>query len=200
MAIDMNRLPEEGMNTSSLYAPLFGPAYYYFPGDSMWCFTTNRLMITLQPFIFESCDNTINYELGLGVIDSDFCQHLGCVGGIGYDGRTNLNLVYSRKNSVECGTLAIHYPPLQNSNGLLTNKSFTLYPNPTNNLVTISTATANSPYKVVIINAMGQTVKPYQTFTNQASIDVSDLPDGVYNFCIVTETGPTVNEKVVIIH
>ena len=50
-----------------------------------------------------------------------------------------------------------------------------IYPNPTSGLVTISDISGISTIKIT--NSVGQVVK---TFAAQTSIDISDLPKGIY--------------------
>ena len=73
--------------------------------------------------------------------------------------------------------------------------SLTIYPNPTTDVVTISTK-ANS-LNVVMINANGSIVKQANVIGNTTQLTVNDLASGTYLLRITTEAGTTVKQVVV---
>jgi hypothetical protein len=73
-----------------------------------------------------------------------------------------------------------------------------IFPNPANEELTIQNDMY--PCSVSIINIMGQTIKTLQTNKQQETINVSNIPPGVYNVNITTESGYRENNKIVIMH
>jgi hypothetical protein len=73
-----------------------------------------------------------------------------------------------------------------------------IFPNPANDELTIQNDMY--PCSVSIINIMGQTIKTLQTNKQQETINVSNIPPGVYNVNITTESGYRENNKIVIMH
>ena len=72
--------------------------------------------------------------------------------------------------------------------------NFTIVPNPATNQVTISSAT---PFQSVeIINFLGQTVVSQSSVGNTATINVSNLNNGVYFVRVVFEDGGSVKKLV----
>jgi hypothetical protein len=70
---------------------------------------------------------------------------------------------------------------------------------PAANDLTIRTTTP-LPYTITIQNMIGQTVTTKHTTKEQETINVSNLPAGVYNVSITDESGNRYNDKVVIVH
>lgn len=73
--------------------------------------------------------------------------------------------------------------------------SFTVYPNPANDVINVSNA-VNAIEKVVITDMNGRVVKSVVLGVNEAQINISDLSKGVY-FLQATSNGASVTEKIV---
>ncbi|MFI5196659.1 MAG: T9SS type A sorting domain-containing protein, partial [Chitinophagales bacterium] len=190
----MNKLPE-------VY--VFGDqalTYYLFPSDTSYCFNGYSLKSNAT-FVFETCDDIATHKFGLGAVDSDFCQLPSpfCSGAIGPTATTYRHLVYYKKGGLSCGQ-PVNPNPSTVSNLSLKNLNFIFSPNPSNNILTITASNPGAIYKASVINMFGQTVKVFQPFIYQGSIDISNLSAGIYNVCIITETGVEKNERVVVIH
>jgi hypothetical protein len=63
-------------------------------------------------------------------------------------------------------------------------KSIRIYPNPTNDLLTITGI--NHSAKISIINALGEEVKRVTARTEKITIDVSDLASGIYTGVLIS--------------
>lgn len=73
--------------------------------------------------------------------------------------------------------------------------SFSVYPNPVSDRLTVSRETA-TPYTLSVCNALGQAVYTKEAAGNQ-EIDVSGFPGGIYFICIRTEKGMSAQKIVV---
>lgn len=73
------------------------------------------------------------------------------------------------------------------------NVTFSIYPNPANNLVNIKTDLSID--NIDVVNMLGQTVKTYTNITNK-SIDISTLNNGVY-FLNITAEGKTQSIRII---
>ena len=185
-AFIMNGLPEEkGQNL----------AYYYNPGDTSFCFLGKSIKSTVFN-LFEGCDNTFAYKIGLGILDSDYCPYCSVsIGGVG--AITSTTLIYYRKDGLSCGASQL---PLTIKNETGPISAVTLSPNPVNNVLTIHTTNDNTLRKYTIINAFGQLVKTTVSNGNQVIFDVTDLSPGVYYVNIVSEHTAVLNKKIVVVH
>jgi hypothetical protein len=74
--------------------------------------------------------------------------------------------------------------------------SFTLYPNPTDDRVTLVYSAWSEPVTVTMYNALGQQVSSMQLTGVQTDISLRDLPVGVYHFTLITSQGTT-TQKVI---
>ncbi len=174
---DISFIPEEKVNT--------GNYVFYYPNDTSHC-TTNPVYVVLNASFLSEDATPVYYKLGIGetsfsyVDDDDFIWESGAV-------------VYTNINGVSCANLSV---PKVN---VLAAEQVQLYPNPANDMLTIKT-NYSQPYAVSILNAMGQTLQTIYTSKQQEAINVSNIPAGVYNVCVLAADGSRVNNKVVIEH
>jgi hypothetical protein len=74
------------------------------------------------------------------------------------------------------------------------NSSVTIYPNPTQDIFSISANSIINRSTVTIFNSIGQRLK---TFSKDSSFfDISDLMSGIYYLKIETDQG-TISEKII---
>jgi hypothetical protein len=77
-------------------------------------------------------------------------------------------------------------------------ETFRVYPNPANDLVAVS-CESNKPYDVQLLNLMGQSLQSGRITNNICTLDVKELPSGVYVIRIAAQDGSQVlNRKLVI--
>ncbi|MCU0432220.1 MAG: T9SS type A sorting domain-containing protein [Bacteroidia bacterium] len=76
------------------------------------------------------------------------------------------------------------------------NTSFTLYPNPTDDRLTLVYQAWSEPVTVVMYNALGQQLSSFQLTGVQTEISLRDLPVGVYQLTLITAEG-TSTQKVI---
>ena len=180
----MNGLPEE--TTQNL-------SYYYDPSDTAHCIIA-PLITSKVALLFEGCDNTTHYKVGLGALDSDYCQI--CLSSPDYGAETFVQLIYSRKNGYPCGNppdLSVNNPP-QNT------PVFTLWPNPACDVFVINKLSDQQPYTYTVINTFGQIVKTIYSNSSNVIVSIKDLASGLYYVSIVSETGEKINKKILVIH
>lgn len=93
------------------------------------------------------------------------------------------------------------YSNIVTVNSLSQNKSnFTIYPNPTNGLITISNLTSSVDQEglnIEVINHIGKVVKQFKTQNPKLVIQISDLQKGLY-FIKITSSTDTVVKKIVL--
>jgi len=76
------------------------------------------------------------------------------------------------------------------------------FPNPANDMVTISTSQVLSSGELIVFNQAGKVVlnEKTNTQTNQMKIDVSVLPQGFYTIQILNDDKMSTPVKLVVIH
>lgn len=75
--------------------------------------------------------------------------------------------------------------------------NFNMYPNPTNNTITISPLTTESDALVEISNAVGQVVKAEKLNNSTLIISVEDIETGIYFVSVKSKTGKAVSKLIV---
>lgn len=73
-------------------------------------------------------------------------------------------------------------------------KEIKVYPNPTNNYITIDGISSEELKTITVIDVNGKKVS---AVLNNNQIDISGLPSGIYMLRIVTNEGTVLNEKIV---
>jgi hypothetical protein len=190
LLIDTNLMPEE-FHQSTIY--------YYFPNDTSYCtisplyeLQSNHELSGAQYIPpFESYNAPSIYKSPLGLLSSLSAYQDG--GGIVYAQK----LIYYNRSGSECGSILI--PPTSVKDINTDAHKIALFPSPAANDLTIRT-TNTLPYTITIQNMIGQTVTTKHTTKEQETINVSNLPAGVYNVSITDESGNRYNDKVVIVH
>lgn len=114
-------------------------------------------------------------------------------------GNGTVDYVITGYNAIGCPSAPVMVTVNVSSITALANKavdaSLNIYPNPTTDVITISTK-ANS-LQVVMINANGSIVKQANVVGNTTQLTVNDLASGTYLLRITTEAGTTVKQVVV---
>ena len=186
--IDTTLMPEEYKQANAIF---------YFPNDTDYCLASGKYRFENifegnTPFIpFEAGPTIREYKRGLGLVL--YYWH--------NDGEPNqtteTKLLYHNKSGTVCGSYVV--PRVTSVPQLLTNIYIELFPNPAAEELIIKTSKV-SFNSISIVNLFGQTVSTIQTNKAQTTIDVRNIPAGVYNLCISSESGERVNRKVSIIH
>ena len=184
-AINMTLLPEEYMQSLE---------YFYNAADTTFCAFGGRLTAK-EFYIFENCDNTVEYRFGLGMLDSDFCQMASCWPvDFPIDGETWFNLTYYRKSGTTCGypmTLSTpeKFPP--------EDKEYIVYPIPVGGLLYIRSNHAPIFGRIIISNILGQIYFAGDADQLGSGLDVTGWPDGVYVLAFESDTGVKCRKVVV---
>jgi hypothetical protein len=71
-----------------------------------------------------------------------------------------------------------------------------MYPNPTDDRLTIVYSAWSEPVTIVMYNALGQQVSSFQLTDVQTEISMRELPVGVYQLTLITPQGIT-SQKVI---
>jgi hypothetical protein len=79
-----------------------------------------------------------------------------------------------------------------------TNDNVSIYPNPATTSLQVSLAGTSEGSTLVITDMLGNAVKQLAVNSNQLSINVSELNEGIYNISISNKEG-TINKRVVIV-
>ena len=173
----------------------------YHPGDTSYCMTGTlwRLAGTmlhggaLYPTFWENNAPWIDYKMGLGLAKYTLESPPGL-----YRGDTEL--LYYNRSGISCGTYI--FPPVVTGvdDVHMASTQFSVLPNPARGSLTVTSEQAGS-YTITIINVMGQAVKTMDCAgATETTMDLSNLPAGMYNLHIVTGYGEQVNRKVVVVH
>ena len=72
-----------------------------------------------------------------------------------------------------------------------------IYPNPASKYLTITSETGNEPTRVRLVDPAGRKMKEYHTL-NSPTINISDIPDGLYILQITLSGGDQVTKKITI--
>jgi len=169
--IDTNHMPEESSYTGSYI--------FYFPNDSMYHSIAPAYTLVTPCYAFSGLGGfreTANYKLGIG-----------------------MTYYYEIDGNPEFESTTLSYFPVSVDNLHQKTLSYQIFPNPATDELTINTTSA-LPYTITLQNVLGQTVQTTHTTKQQQTINVSNLPAGVYNVCITDEGGNRYNDKVVIVH
>jgi bacillopeptidase F (M6 metalloprotease family) len=83
----------------------------------------------------------------------------------------------------------------ENSISELNETDFNLYPNPSNNKVTLYTTGDNNISNIEIYNNIGQKITSILEGASKTTIDVSDYPDGIYFMKINTNSKQIITNK-----
>jgi len=109
---------------------------------------------------------------------------------------TDQTLFYYYRNGSPCGT----YGQLNlGVESFVKDDQFQIFPNPAADELTIKT-TSTIPYTITLFNMLGQTVEAIQTTKQEQTINVANMPPGVYNVSIIDGGGNRYNDKVVVVH
>jgi len=174
------------------------PGYTYFGSDS-----TGKTTIQLyQPTVYDTLitervaysyinvvpPNTGTYTQGLGITAYNFCNDYDAsIYGYGYTEAWGMTAY--RKGNDTVGTLtpdsvlqatATTAPQPQ--------QQAKVYPNPANNYITVALKDIQQS-TITLNNLQGQLIKKENTNSNLTTIDISELPAGMYLLSITTETG-----------
>lgn len=87
-----------------------------------------------------------------------------------------------------------NYALITGINGLAVKNNISIYPNPTNGLVSIAAnLLTHENYSVTVYDSFGKLLLNVE---NTNTIDLSELNNGVYFISVITETGISVNKKI----
>jgi hypothetical protein len=152
---------------------------YVYEKVSLWLPST--VSIDSQPFVLSGTPSGGTYS-GHGVFGNMFYPNRAGVG--------THEITYTYNGT--CGDVVRCEIRVTYGTGVEENDEdteFSVYPNPTNGVVNFSV-----PCTVKVISLMSVTVRIQSTL--QESLDLSDLPSGVYQLLIYTEDGSTLERKV----
>jgi len=166
--------------------------YYYYPGDSSSCFVSNRYSIISGIVFntFEPCGTQEDYKIGDGNILNSICYNPP-------QDSYESQLYYSLKNGVACGNYVS--VPDQISNVPYTKFSINISPNPAANELNIKTNIVGA-LTCTLFNILGQPLISLQTSGPAETINVRDVPNGIYFLQTTSENGNTQTTRISIIH
>ena len=175
--------------------------YYYYPDDSSGCFKSPKYHKVFNPvLLYETGNPDTLIKSGFEMLHYTFFQTdpggLPC--GFIYIASSYDTNFYSYKSvipSISCGTM----DPLQIDAINSYNNTLLFSPNPATTTLTINTSFINS-YTFTLYNILGQAVLQTRSVLPQQTIDVSHLPDGIYEVVVQDEGGNRYYDKVVITH
>ncbi|WP_276133872.1 T9SS type A sorting domain-containing protein [Polluticoccus soli] len=184
LLLDTNYMPEEwGQKDIIRYNPL----------DTTFCETApayERLSINMQAdsslVTMEPCGYGYQYKQKLGRTLYHTCWDKN------FGGYYRTQLLHTRKNGNPC----YRYYALDVEQSA--KAELNIYPNPASDQLVVNLPTAGDA-TITLHNAVGQLVKQIQTRDRSTSIEVTDLPAGLYHISIL-QNGERVIDKVLIEH
>ena len=121
---------------------------------------------------------------GFTLLKLDYLKGFGCTYSYYFDGEfmfghySELDYPYLQLNGCRQGTkidvAKLAVLPLSKAEG------FRLYPNPANNVVSISTSLPSQSWKLALRNVSGQIILQQEIFGQQLNISTTDIPSGLY--------------------
>jgi hypothetical protein len=92
------------------------------------------------------------------------------------------------------------YTATQVDNHAVQNSSVKVYPNPTNNNITLSGLPQNTGVYITLINAQGQTVRTITTpnINDKINIPLADLKTGIYWLTVQNKTGALLHQQTIV--
>lgn len=76
---------------------------------------------------------------------------------------------------------------------------FQFYPNPTNGILVVETPYLNEEFKLIIYDLLGRNIYSMSITTSSTTIDIGNLPDGVY-IIKLTHNSSSISKKVIVQH
>ena len=172
---------------------------YYLPNDTTWCMAGARYTLWPDYFHHDTLEVPIeghyyrSYKIGPGLLHySQGAPELA----VPY--LTDTSLLYIYKSGTGCGAYTIPGPPFTSVPGLIISNSFSIFPNPATEELTIKT-TLTQPYTITLQNMLGEAVQTLRTASQQQTINLVALPAGVYSVIFTDDVGSRYNEKIVVI-
>lgn len=172
------------------------------------CALVTTIFMGSNPTVFAACDGTINGAV-TGGTGPYTCEWIDCTTGV------STGVTISPPASGFCaGTYAFIATDangcsdtsscitLTNPSGIKDNNNlfdYSIYPNPTNGLLTITTDGSQNSYSVVMTNLLGKTIGTYQ-LKNKLSLDLyaMQLSNGIYFITIIGDNNVKQTKKVVL--
>jgi len=187
--VDTSLMPEEFKENSICY---------YFPSDTSYCLHSPFYDIVPSylvggvnaPFYFEGGVAEESYKLGIGQV-----YNYNSAANTSWFQIERSQLIYYKKSTNSCGGFHSLLVP----DNMISNREIQVFPNPANEECTIKTDKLLE-YTINVINMMGQTLLTMPTNNQQETINLSNIPSGVYNLNIKAENGDCVNRKLVVAH
>jgi hypothetical protein len=167
---------------------------FYFPHDTSYCMQSPRYTIIDYGFPNYSLDHrwvAKEFKLGIGLTYFQFAWPSGFVWEWDI-------LKYCNINGIDCGTPFVIDTSTSIKN-VLTKNSYQISPNPATEELTIKT-NSTFPYTIALQNMLGQTIIFLQTTNQTETINLSNIPAGIYSVSITDEQGNRHNQKVLIGH
>jgi len=177
--------------TDNLLCEVFlseSPCDYYGSGnyfkEIVWDNSSNTWFLKYDPcvWLFTNCanvDDPASTTLATNTTNTSFAP---CTGWVFSD--SNANSTFS---SPDC-------PPL-NTNDFDINSSFKLYPNPVQNEVVLEINDLSN-VALEVFDTNGRLLKKQKLSSSKNSINVSELPSGIYMFKIISEEGITTSKVI----
>ena len=157
---DSTQMPEERLLPENYL--------FYFPDDTTYCSFAPLYVTTLPDYnegLGESAIDMSKYKLGIGRVYSMY-----------NDGNFNIEedrMMFHKINGLACGDPLPSAVP-----NIVQEKQLQLYPNPTQNELTISSTTTIT--HITIANLIGQTLYNNEYNTPEVKVNVAGLSPGIY--------------------
>lgn len=199
--LSLDKMPEEVGSTGN---------YYYFPGDTVTgatCTIKDKYIIENNHIVYGDTVDPVPYSAGfdfgvqaLGTYRATYYPFYG-LWATDYTTATytdHRECTYMFKNGSICyGGYRSIYDGVSDVNKEAVR--FELAPNPANENVTIKTE-GNGNYLVVVFNMLGQVMFQSEKEKSDLIIPLAVLPNGIYNFVVVGDSGARTSQRLQVSH
>ncbi len=160
---------------------------FYFPDDTTYCSNAPAYITVAYDFPIPYYLEIIKYKTGIGrvhadIYGSDYGAYVG-------------DLIYYYHNGSRCGTTG---PNTITNIGHPKNEVI-IYPNPASTSIEIDSK-LHTPYSISMQNLLGQTYVNLVSSKETETIDISNIPAGIYMLVLCDGEGQRVTRKVVVVH
>ncbi|MBL7719400.1 MAG: T9SS type A sorting domain-containing protein [Flavipsychrobacter sp.] len=182
-----NFIPE-AVDSSDIWRQYF---YHYFPSDTSNCSTGQMYYKSWDGSGISWVQYFESYKKGIGLLRlNDFDASQGAT-------VSDSSIIYMVRNGVACGAFVLPDTSIPVNASALAPvvQTVKVYPNPASGYLQIDASFDN--YDISLYNALGQQVIHKSVTQSRLSIDLSQLPQGMYHLQVTVKDGVVLHHKIV---
>lgn len=141
-------------------------------------FYIDTLTNCLAQYFYDNVVDVWIYEKGKGLVHSYPSDYPS----------NGLRMVYYKKGNESCGT-PINFAQLLGTIDLTIQNSIQIFPNPSQDEITIEFSTGITPQQIIITDEFGREIKKFNTQKSITQLDIQSLASGIYFLKIQIQNG-----------